>query len=1223
MPIIQAPQLEENQEKEESKVNKVNKAPDKTSINEIDLLTRKKKHIGKKGLKISRFFTKKDKGPYDGIKFVKRTSKITNPDGSVIFEMNDVEVPESWSQVATDILAQKYLRKKGVPQYNEDGTPKLDENGKHIKGAETSIKQAAERLAGTWRYWGEKTDYFDTEEDAKAFEEEVIYTLVNQIAVPNSPQWFNTGLNWAYDITGAPQGHYYVDEKTGEVKKSEDAYTRPQPHACFIQSVKDDLVNPGGIFDLVTREARLFKYGSGTGTNFSNIRGKSEPLSGGGESSGLMSFLKVFDAGAGAIRSGGTTRRAAKMVILDIDHPEIEDFIEWKLKEEEKVADLIAGSHINYKYLKEIMQLAESKGIDAEKNIELKTKIMQAKESFIPLNYIKRVLMMVENGVSSEEFSFEKFESDFRSEAYTTVSGQNANNSVRVTNKFLNAIGADENWDLIRRVDGEVFKTMKAKYLWDKIALAAWGSADPGLQFHDTINEWNTCINDGEIIGSNPCSEYMFLDETACNLYQLNLVSFYNAETGKFDVEAFKHVCRLATIILDISILMSQLPSKSMAIGTFKYRTLGLGYANLGTLLMQMGLPYDSEEGFAVTSAVTAMMTGEAYATSAEMSSLLGTFPRYDHNKKSMLKVIRNHKRAAYSVSNEEYEGLTIKPMKFQHEKIDDYLVETAKESWDYAYELGKEFGYRNAHVSCLAPTGTSGLVMDCDTTGIEPDFALVKFKKLVGGGYFKIVNQSIRPALKKLGYPEDQISSIINYAVGTHAFDEAPFINTKSLKEKGFTDEKIKSIESILPTVFELKYAFNKWTLGEEFLEDELGIEKEVYEDEDFDLLQYIGFSDEEIEKADEFICGTMTVEDAPFLKKEHYPVFDCANKCGEKGTRYISYEGHIKQMAAAQPFLSGAISKTINMPEEATFDNIKDAYMDSWKLMIKATALYRDGSKLSQPLSTSSNDDKYSKLFTFDDQADQPEEPDLKEQGVQGRDLQEQKKQEETNTINPQVHRRRLPDERKSITHKFRVAEHEGFITVGLFEDGTPGEIFITISKDGSTLSGIMNALALSISLNLQYGVPLEAIVRKFTHVRFEPSGMTSNPEIPIVKSIIDYIARWMSLKFLDKDKAKMYHTAELVDKAYSDTGSNGKLKIVSQVRTTEKETVEAEKLSKATKVQSFSNMEGFSKIQQQLAAKENNEDAPLCSNCGSITIRNGSCYKCPDCGTTTGCS
>ncbi|MBD3362671.1 adenosylcobalamin-dependent ribonucleoside-diphosphate reductase [Candidatus Dojkabacteria bacterium] len=1206
-------------------------------------------------MKINRKFTKNGNDIYENINFEFRTSKITDSDGSVIFEMNNVEVPSFWSQVATDILAQKYLRKKGVPQKDEEGNIKKDSEGNPILGSENSIKQIAYRLAGTWRHWGEKFGYFDTEDDAQAFQEEVQWMIVNQMAVPNSPQWFNTGLAWAYGIKGNAQGHFYVDPKTGKVKKSKDAYTHPQPHACFIQNIEDDLVNEGGIFDLILKEARLFKYGSGTGTNFSKIRGKGEKLSGGGESSGLMSFLKVLDAGAGSIKSGGTTRRAAKMVILDVDHPEIETFIEWKVKEEYKVASLVAGSHINHHCLNNIVKSASENGIDPDQNPELKKYIKEAKDKFVPLNYIKKVLMLVENGMKPEDFTFDKYNTDFRSEAYSTVDGQNSNNSVRVTNDFMQAVEEDKKWNLIKRTNNKVYKSINAQELWNKIVYSAWASADPGLQFHTTVNDWHTCPKDGEIRASNPCSEYMFLDETACNLYQINLGKFYNEEDGEFDIEKFRHTVRLSTIILEISVLMSQLPSKSMAEKTYKYRTLGLGFSNLGSLLMRMGYPYDSKEGFGTTGAISAIMTGEAYATSAEMAKILGTFERYKKNKEDMLRVIRNHRRAAYNVDTTEYEQLHILPKGLDKEYVSEDMYYKAQEAWDYALMLGEKYGYRNAQVSCLAPTGTTGLVMDCDTTGLEPDFALVKFKKLVGGGYFKIMNQSIKPALKKLGYSQEQIKKIIEYAVGTQTFEGAPHINSKTLKSKGFTDEIIEKIEKLLPTVFEIKYAFNKWSLGEDFCKNELNISDEKFQDPEFNILEYLGFTEKQIKEADEIICGIMTLEGAPHLKDEHLPVFDCANKCGKKGTRFIATKGHINQMAAAQPFLSGAISKTINMPEEAKLEEVDDALTKSWKSMLKANALYRDSSKLSQPLNTNADPNSiYAELFSFDDMDFTAEKK-----------VTPEKAHEKIKQISQHPQRKKLPDERHSITHKFAIAGHKGYLTVGLYEDGMPGEIFIRMNKQGSIISGIMDAWATSVSFSLQYGVPLEEIIRKLVFMRFEPAGRTQNSEIPVAQSIMDYIGRWLALRFLEKEKAKKYHNEMLVEKSYEE-GTNNRILIPfingkghteiksdqieqlveqeikkglmksKQRKKNNLEQIEMEITETDTEVSTTSRNEThtqktksvmvdieMTKVQQQLALKKNNEDAPVCAECGSITLRNGSCYKCPNCGATTGCS
>ncbi len=1216
-------------------------------VSEKMLSEREKANIGKKGLKIQRMFTQKDKDRYESIEFEKRVSRITNPDGSIVFEMKDIEIPKEWSQIATDILAQKYFRKRGVPQLNKKGEVRKDKNGDPILGSETSAKETINRLAGSWRWWGEKYGYFDTKEDAQAFEDEVAYMLMTQIAAPNSPQWFNTGLNWAYGITGQAQGHWYVDPDTKELKQSEDAYTRAQPHACFILSIHDDLVNEGGIFDMVKTEARIFKYGSGSGINFSVIRADSEKLSGGGRSSGLMSFLKIFDAGAGAIKSGGTTRRAAKMVCLNMDHPEIEEFINWKVEEEQKVAALVSGSHMNHDHLKKIMKSAETKGINPANNPELKQLIKEANKNYIPLNYIKRVLMLVENGVSSEELSIEKYDTDFRSKAYATVGGQNSNNSVRVPNEFFSAIEKDSDWKLLNRTDGAVAKTLKARDLWTKVLNAAWQSADPGVQYDTTINEWHTCPTDGRINGSNPCSEYMFLDDTACNLASLNLLKFYDTETLKFDTEKYIHATRLWTIILEISVLMAHLPTKAVAEKTFLFRTLGLGYGNLGALLMQQGIPYESEEGYAITGAVTAIMGGESYATSAEMAKVVGVFDRYEENKEDMLRVMRNHRRAAYNADENEYEGLTIKPMGINPDLVPQYLLNSAKESWDYAWKLGEKYGYRNAQTTLIAPTGTIGLLMDFDTTGVEPDFALVKFKKLVGGGYFKFVNQSVRPALKALGYAENQISEIEKYIVGHSTLKDAPYINWLTLQQKGFTEKELTAIESRLENIYALSFAFSPGMFGDEFNKNILKLSDAQIKDPSLNVLKVLGFNDEQIDAAEEYVAGTMTIEGAPYLKAEHYAVFDCANKCGKKGQRYIKTLGHLKQMAASQPFLSGAISKTVNLPEEATLKDIEDAYLQGWQLMLKSNALYRDGSKLSQPLTTS-NDNAYAALFNFADDEVVAEETGPK--AVQQVIIQE--------TSKPK--RRRLPDERHSITHKFAVAGHEGYITVGLFEDGNPGEVFITMSTAGSFLSGIMDAFALSLSMNLQYGVPLEVLVSKLTNVRFEPSGMTGNREIPMAKSIVDYIGRWCALKFLDVDTAKLYHNEELVEKSYKE-GNNFRVLIPyvngkghTEIKSTKYVDIKTEengavvfetvttaggtitqptaaasepvqmKLDAPAPVQDSLDEEADSLTAKIKRAKSMGFTGDMCTQCGSMNVKkNGSCNVCTDCGTTTGCS
>ncbi len=1177
-----------------------------------------------RGLKIDRFFTEEGKDPFSYFKYDKRVSKITNPDGSTVFEMKDVEVPKEWSQVATDILAQKYCRKKGVPQKDNDGNIIRDEKGNVVTGAERSIKDVATRLAATWRHWGEKFGYFNETADARAFEDELKYMITAQMSAPNSPQWFNTGLAHVYGITGDAQGHYYVDPETEKITKSKDAYSRPQPHACFIQSVSDDLVGEGGIFDLISREARLFKYGSGTGTNYSKLRGVNETLSGGGKSSGLMSFLNVFDRAAGAIKSGGTTRRAAKMVCLDVDHPEVENFIEWKVIEEQKVAALTAGSHICYQELKKIVDSACKDGIDPEKNPELKKLIRDADRNFVPLKYIKRVLMLIEDGMKADEFSFRRYDTDFRSEAYLTVGGQNSNNSLRISNEFVEAVKNNGEWNLINRMDGAVYKTLPAKELWDKIAHAAWSCADPGLQFDSTINEWHTCPEDGRINASNPCSEYMFLDDTACNLASLNLIKFYDQEEGIFDIEAFRHAVRIWTVVLEISVLMAQFPSKKIAELSYDFRTLGLGYANIGTVLMRMGIPYASEEAYAIAGALSAILTGESYATSAEMAKILKPFRKFEKNKPHMLKVIRNHRRAAYNAEPLEYEGLTVTPQGIKPAYAPEYMLASAREVWDRALEWGEKYGFRNAQVTVIAPTGTIGLLMDCDTTGIEPDFALVKFKKLVGGGYFKIVNQSLKSAMEVLGYGKEEVLDIENYVKGHATLDGCPHVNAANLKAKGFTDKEILAIETQLTGVFELKFAFNRFTLGDDFCREVLGMGDAELNDINFDMLAALGFTHEQIEEANEYVCGTMTIEGAPHLKKEHYPVFDCANRCGKKGRRFIPYVGHLRMMAAAQPFITGSISKTVNMPEESTASDIQKAYMESWEMMLKCNAIYRDGSKLSQPLNTGSVDDAYASLFDFSDIPD----------GNEGFDA--QAVQQVIEKVIQKPLRRKLPEERRSITHKFSISGHEGYLTAGLYDDGQPGELFIKMSKEGSTLSGIMDALALSISMNLQYGVPLEVLVGKFCHSRFEPSGMTGNRDIPMVKSIIDYIGRWMALKFLSREQAKKYHNADLVDRAY-DEGTNFFLPQLPVENagdvTMEREHRAPALMSRPVRVEEAERVmathgavrteEEFAKMQKDMALKQNNDDAPMCTSCGSVMVRNGSCYKCLDCGETSGCS
>jgi ribonucleoside-diphosphate reductase alpha chain len=1104
-------------------------------------------------MRIERRYTKDGQSPYADIAFRITTSEIRNPDGSVVFRADRVEVPESWSQVASDVLAQKYFRKAGVPtrlrKVEEETVPSWLWRSEPDQAAleqlpeperttgEHSAKQVFDRLAGAWTYWGWKGGYFDAEADARAFFDELRYMLAMQMAAPNSPQWFNTGLHWAYGIDGPSQGHYYVDFRTGKLVKSKSAYEHPQPHACFIQSIADDLVNEGGIMDLWVREARLFKYGSGTGTNFSRLRAENEKLAGGGKSSGLMSFLKIGDRAAGAIKSGGTTRRAAKMVIVDTDHPDIEQFIDWKVIEEQKVANLVTGSKINQKHLRAILKACincEGSGDDCftpEKNPALKREIKLARKNHVPDNYIKRVIQFAKQGYTDIHFPI--YDTDWDSEAYLTVSGQNSNNSVRVTDEFLKAVEADGDWDLTWRTTRKVAKTVKARELWEKIGYAAWACADPGLQFHTTINDWHTCPASGPIVASNPCSEYMFLDDTACNLASLNLLAFRQT-TGEtrgsaaavsalrsasaalgFDIEGYEHAVRLWTMVLEISVLMAQFPSRQIAQLSYEYRTLGLGYANIGGLLMSSGIAYDSDAARAICGALTAVMTGIAYATSAEMAKELGAFPGFKKNREHMLRVIRNHRRAAYGEKT-GYEKLSTPPVRLDHAACPDKtLIEHAKRAWDLALSLGQAHGYRNAQATVIAPTGTIGLVMDCDTTGIEPDFALVKFKKLAGGGYFKIINRAVPEALRVLGYSESQIAEIESYAVGHGSLGQAPGINHATLRAKGFTDEAIAKVEKALPTAFDIKFAFNKWTLGEEFLRETLKVPAEELVSPSFDLLAHLGFTKREIEAANIHVCGAMTIEGAPHLKPEHYPVFDCANPCGRIGKRYLSVESHIRMLAAAQPFISGAISKTINMPNEATVEDCKAAYLLSWKLGLKANALYRDGSKLSQPLQ--------SQLIADEDEEDETEAVAAfleKPAAARAAAAAERVVEKIVERITVLRERERLPERRKGYTQKAVVGGHKVYLRTGEYEDGRLGEIFIDMHKEGAALRSLLNNFAIAISLGLQYGVPLEEYVDAFTFTRFEPSGpVQGNDSIKYATSILDYVFRELAISYLSR--------------------------------------------------------------------------------------------------------
>lgn len=1111
-------------------------------------------------MRIERRFTKAGQSPYADIEFRKATSEIKNPDGSIVFRLENIDVPAQFSQVAADILAQKYFRKAGVPtklkRVEENDVPSFlwrsvpddaalkDLPKDQQTGSEIDARQVFDRLAGTWTYWGWKGGYFSSEEDASAFCDELAYMLATQRVAPNSPQWFNTGMHWAYGIDGPGQGHYYVDPFTGKLTKSKSAYEHPQPHACFIQSVEDDLVNEGGIMDLWVREARLFKYGSGTGSNFSLLRGEGEKLSGGGRSSGLMSFLKIGDRAAGAIKSGGTTRRAAKMVVVDIDHPDIEDYINWKVKEEQKVAALVTGSKIVAMHLKAIMKATlncegdNDDCFDPAKNPALKREIRAAKKDQVPENYVQRVIQFARQGY--KDLEFKTYDTDWDSEAYLTVSGQNSNNSVSIKDDFLRAVENDGDWNLTARKDGKVIKTLKARDLWESISYAAWASADPGLHFNTTMNDWHTSPAAGPIRASNPCSEYMFLDDTACNLASLNLMTFKDAATKRINIADYEHAVRLWTMVLEVSVMMAQFPSRRIAELSYEYRTLGLGYANIGGLLMSSGIPYDSDEARAIAGSLTAIMTGIAYATSAEMASELGTFPMFQPNRENMLRVIRNHRRAAYGETS-GYEGLSVNPVALIHsENPDQDLVAHAKAAWDKALELGEKHGYRNAQATVIAPTGTIGLVMDCDTTGIEPDFALVKFKKLAGGGYFKIINRAVPEALRTLGYSESQIAEIEAYAVGHGNLNQAPAINPSTLKAKGFTDEKIGAVNAALKSAFDIKFVFNQWTLGADFLKGVLKVSDEQLTDISFNLLDHLGFPKKDIEAANIHVCGAMTLEGAPFLKNEHLAVFDCANPCGKIGKRYLSVESHIRMMAAAQPFISGAISKTINMANEATVEDCKNAYMLSWKLGLKANALYRDGSKLSQPLNSS--------LIEDEDDEDALEEFLQAPAAAQAVTITEKI----VERIIEKVVRtqEKLPGRRKGYTQKAKIGGHTIFLRTGEYDDGRLGEIFLDMNKEGSALRAFINNFAISVSLGLQYGVPLEEYVDAFTFTKFEPAGIvTGNDAIKNATSILDYVFRELAISYLGRHDLAHVDTSDFSNTALGRGVSEGKADVVSK--------------------------------------------------------------------------
>ncbi|MGB8908567.1 MAG: LAGLIDADG family homing endonuclease [Candidatus Cybelea sp.] len=1561
--------------------------------------------------------------PYAGVTFEPRDSRIVNPDGSVIFEAKDVLVPATWSQVAVDVLAQKYCRKAGIPKATlrvaEEGVPEwlqrsiadgpaLDALSRDDQfGYERDARQVFNRMAGCWTYWGWKHGYFDSENDAQIYYDEMCAMLARQIGAPNSPQFFNTGLYWAYGISGPAQGHWYVDAADGVAKASQDTYSHPQVSACYILGIDDDLVNEGGIFDGVIREARIFKGGSGSGANFSKIRAAGEKLTGGGTSSGLMSFLKVFDRAAGAIKSGGTTRRAAKMVVLNADHPDIEEFVNWKVREERKVADLVIGSRIFEKRLNAIISAAhdtrvpEHARLDPALNASLRTAIREAVAAGVPSGAAQNALDYARQGYTRLEV--EQYETSWDSEAYITVSGQNSNNSVRLTNGFFEALDRDDDWLLTARTTGDVVKRIKARDLWEQIALAAWQCADPGLQFDDTIQEWHTCSNDERINATNPCvtgetlvatadgpqrivdlvgkaafviagdgkphlvthvfptgtkpvyrlrtkagyevqltadhkvwtenrgdvpacelrtgdrvglggsgfgpldleerlalgigvavgdgcisragrpqliltmhadeapvladisrgindaksqflddsrsrratsvrtypkgtgsrvstsngrivdifaryavldkgsaqkrfsdavyrldrhttatvlrglftadgtvanygdksqyisldssslpllkqvqhlllsfriksklytnrrvklvsncpdgkggfaeynvvqmhslrisrdsrlafareigfhfasdkaraltnlnlfvscyadrptdefakleplgeapvfdltesdthhfvasgimvhncSEYVFLDDTACNLASLNLVKFLN-EDGNFDATRFAQATRIWTTTLEISVAMGQMPSKRIAEKNHGYRTLGLGYANLGTLLMRMGLPYDSEESFGWCGAINALQTGMAYRTSAEIAQKLGPFARFDANREPMLRVIRNHRRAAYAAAASEYEGLTVRPVTHTPTLFTQQTWALARKMWDDALSIGEVTGYRNSQVSVTAPTGTIGLVMDCDTTGIEPDFALVKFKKLAGGGYFKIVNQSVDAALHKLGYSQEQIEAIETYAKGTGTLEEAPHINRATLKAKGFDDDALARVEVALPSAFELPFVFNKFVLGDDFCKEKLGLSEEQLNDWSFSILRDgLGFSTRQIEEASAHICGRMTVEGAPDLKEEHLAVFDCATPCGKYGTRYIRPLAHVDMMAAAQPWVSGAISKTINFPQTATLADVKEAYRYSWERMIKAVALYRDGSKLSQPLAAS---------YDFGGDAGEQESV-----AAQSQPFATPMQIAEKIVYRYIAKRRSMPQRRSGYTQKATISGHKVYLRTGEYEGGQLGEIFIDMHKEGAAFRSLMNNFAIAISLGLQHGVPLEEFVEAFTFTRFEPNGpVIGHDHIKMATSILDYIFRELAVSYLGRydlahvqpsmqmdamgpEAQEEYVAEEEAGVQVRPAGIAEKLHPVSAHLHPGQEppqggspTIAQE--APAPAYHPSSNGGGtavamLARTQAVNASKAKGYTGNACLECGQLTmVRNGACEKCDSCGATSGCS
>ena len=1197
------------------------------------------------GMVVERRFTTAGDDPFDAFEWIEMDVEIRNPDGSMADSIEGVKLPSGFAGVPGKVCAQKYLRKAGVPKHlrkvAEDDIPVWLQRSEpdHEKlqtleadermGGETDGRELFRRLAGTWTYWGWKYGYFAGEADARAYFDEMCYVVASQRSAPNSPQWFNTGLHWAYGIEGPAQGHSFVNPETAELEFSTNAYEHPQPHACFIQSVSDSLV--GGtesIMGLWNREALLFKYGSGTGSNFSRIRGAGEPLSGGGSSSGLLSFLKIGDRAAGAIKSGGTTRRAAKMVTLDLDHPDIEEYIDWKSSEEEKVSSLVIGSNILQKHANSLMEAIwehedEEGRFDQKTNLGLRRAMVGAIKEHVPQPHIQRIVDLAKQGW--EGVDFEVFDADWQGEAYLTVSGQNSNNSVRVPNGFMDAVSQGADWNLYWRTElekseaqnrePEPCKTLDAKALWDKVAYTAWACADPGVQFDTTINEWHTCPEGGRINGSNPCSEYMFLDDTACNLSSINLLHYYDKDTQTFQIDDFRHSVRLWTMTLEISVLMAQFPSEEIARKSYEYRTLGLGYCNIGSLLMHMGIPYDDERAYAICGAITSIMCGETYATSAEMASVLGPFADYERNSEHMLRVMRNHRRAAYDAPVEEYEGLAVPPMGINASKCPKDLLEAARGAWDRALRDGEEHGYRNAQTTVIAPTGTIGLIMGADTTGVEPQFSLVQFKTLAGGGSLRIVNKGVPSALRRLGYSDSECKAIEEYILGTGRLTGCPNITLDRLIDAGFSKADLAAVEGSLADVFDLRSAFAPSLLGKDVCTGSLGMSEEQFEDPFFDTLGFLGFSNDEIVGAQDHIFGNLTIEGAPGLKEEHLAVFDCATPCGAKGTRSIAWPAHVKMMAAAQPFISGAISKTINMPSSSTVDDVREAYNLSHTTMNKACAVYRDCSKLSQPL-----------MNQLVDETDLEDEVPLEEV--------KQKMVQEVVEVLPVPEpiaqpvaqsfvdfiatRRALPDKKRATSTKARIGGHSVRLITGEYPDGRLGEIILVTSKEGAAWRAMLNQFAIAVSIALQHGVPLDAFIKVFTFQKFEPSGMVEggSGRVKMASSLVDWIFRELAIEYAGRD--------DLAHVAVEDFNqfSISKPEMTDEgVMRTEGEKREVQMTLDATVAPLQERDEEARAIQ---AARERGFTGDICDDCGSSQmVRNGTCLKCNDCGSTTGCS